>query len=210
MRVGFYHASSVQTAHVDLAAQLIRSVRRTMPDAEIVHFTDEVTRAIVGVDRVLRLGGGPVALACVDAYAAAGPGDWLFVDTDVVVRQDVRDVWAQAFDIAVADRAGTMKPHEPGSKFMALHPYNKGAVFSRSPAFWRAAAARLRTMPDYRQRWMGDQLAMNEEIASGQWSVAVLPNRYNYPPRTPEEDVSDKAIVHFKGSRKKWVLGRVA
>lgn len=209
MMVGFYHAGE-SPVYVQLAARLIASVRRAMPGVRLTHLTDPSSTAIAGTDAVVRLAEGPVALACLDAYAAC-LGDWLFVDTDVVVQRDVRAVFDFQFDVAVADRAGTLLPKEVGTKFMARNPYNKGAVFSRSPAFWRDAAADLRTRSATRQAWMGDQEAMNAVIAAGRYQVRVLPSAYNYPPQAQHEDVADKAILHFKGPhRKVWALASAA
>lgn len=208
MRIGVYHAGD-SPVHVQLAARLMASVRRSMPGIAVTHLTDESTAGIEGADAVVRLSGGPVALACLEAYAAC-LGDWLFVDTDVVVQRDVRAVFDQTFDIAVASRAGTLLPKEVGTKFMARMPYNKGVVFSRSPAFWRDAADDLRTRARTSQAFMGDQEAMNRVIASGLYQVVVLSSAYNYPPMAADEDVSDKALVHYKGSRKAWAIERAA
>jgi hypothetical protein len=53
---------------------------------------------------------------------------------------------------------------------------------------------------------MGDQEAMNATIAGADYCVRVLPNIYNYPPKSKTDDVRDKAILHFKGPRKAWAL----
>lgn len=205
MTVGFFHVARGETPHVRLAAALMRSVRRAMPDVSIVHLTDALTPAIDGVDVVQRQGPAPIALGCLEAYAAC-EGEWLFVDTDVIVQRDVRYIFERPFDIAVANRDGTLRPKEVGTKFMRGMPFNKGAVFSRSPTFWVAAAAHLRTLSEKRQHWMGDQLSTNHVIATGRFRVEILPSRYNYPPLLKDEDVSTKAILHYKGPRKTWML----
>ncbi len=154
---------------------------------------------------------GPVALNSLEAYAISGSGDWLFVDTDVEFRSDVRHVFEDPdtdFDIAVATREGTYTDQRD-QRWSEKHgmPVNKGAVFSRSPAFWKACADYLRTLSEDKQAWMGDQIAVNHVIASGQFKVKVLPNSYNYPPKSKTDDVSGKHILHFKGpSRKQWAL----
>lgn len=205
MTVGFFHVARGNTPHVRLAAALIRSVRLAMPDVSIVHLTDEATPAIADVDDVRRHAPAPIALGCLEAYAAC-EGEWLFVDTDVIVQRDVREVFQRRFDLAVADRAGTLKATEVGTKFMASMPYNKGAVFSRSPAFWLVAADRLRTLSSRRQEWMGDQQAMCDVIAAGRFNIDVLPATFNYPPMRRDEDLRARAILHFKGPRKIWML----
>lgn len=205
MTVGFFHVARGETPHVRLAAALIRSVRRAMPRVAIVHLTDETTAPMPCVDQVIRRAPAPVALGCLEAYAAC-VGEWLFVDTDVIVQRDVRWIFDRPFDIAVAERDGTFKPKEVDSKFMRSMPFNKGAVFSRSPAFWSAAADHLRGSSEKRQHWMGDQASMNAVIASGRFKVEILPARYNYPPLSKDEDLNGQAILHYKGARKDWML----
>jgi hypothetical protein len=191
--VGFYHFGQ-SPIHIKLAKRLADSVQRQRPGVEVRGFGQP----------------GPIALRCLEAYAAAGDGHWLFVDTDTEIRSDVRHVFEdqdEDFDIAVATRAGTLLEKEVGTKFMAANGYNKGAVFSRDWRFWAEAADLLRTMSVERQNWMGDQLAMNRIIESGRYRVKVLPNAYNYPPKSKTDDVREKHILHFKGpSRKQWAL----
>lgn len=205
MTVGFYHAAPTVTPHVAFAERLIASVRQAMPGVAIWHFTDLETPAIAGVDYVDRYRwASAVALARMQSYAR--PGEWLFVDTDVIVQRDVRHVFDQPFDVAVATREGTLKPTEVGTKFMAAMPYNMGAVFSRCALFWAKAVERMATYSAKRQKWMGDQQALNDTIRDGGFSVAVLSNAYNYPPVSRDDDVRDKAILHFKGPRKAWMV----
>jgi len=209
MKVGFFHAGPSGTPHVLLAAQMIRSVRRQMPDVEIVQFTHAHSVTMADVDRKVVRPTLPLALAVLDAYATFS-GEWLYVDTDVLVQRDVRHVFDRSFDVAVATREGTLKDAEIGTKFMARMPYNKGAVFSRSQAFWRASVETLKQAKPARQAWMGDQQAMNDVIAAGMFHVETLPAEYNYAPHSRTEDVSDKFLTHWKGSRKAWLLERAA
>lgn len=207
MKVGFFHAEiGAASQHLELARFLVKSVRRTMPGVPIVHFTDSHTPTLEGVDGVQRRATGPIALSVLEHYASV-EGDWLFVDTDIIVRRDVRHVFIDSpfFDIAVATREGTLRQSEVGTKFMAAMPFNKGAVFSRSPRFWRAAANSLAGAAAKRQSWMGDQRAMNDLIASGAFNVRILDAGYNYPPKFIGQDVRAHHILHFKGPRKAWM-----
>lgn len=209
MKVGFFHQGPGGTLYTRLACVLMASVRQSMPGVPIVHLTDQDTAGIRGADEVLRVPNGPMALTILEAYAGCGVGDWLLLDSDVMVQADVQHVFEEnkTFDVAVATREGTLRPKEVGTKFMETMPFNKGAVFSRSPAFWRAAAEWLKTQPEKLQMWMGDQRAMNEVIATDRFNVRVLPAAYNYPPFT-KGDVADKAVLHYKGSRKAWMEAR--
>jgi hypothetical protein len=216
MTVGFYYAGPAGTDHVRLAQLLIASVRRTMPGVGIVQFTAPASARVPGVDHVEVEPAAPIALARLRAYAQCF-GDWLLVDTDVIVQQDVRPIFEREstdpwpwFDVAVADRSGSLRPKEIGSKFMTRMPYNAGAVFSRTAAFWQAAVERLERLSPKAQAWMGDQQAMCDVIAGATFRVRLLPSRYNYSPHRRDEDVSGQAILHFKGPRKAWLLERAA
>ena len=71
-------------------------------------------------------------------------GDWLFIDTDVLIHQDVQDVFENddPFDIVIASRVKGDGAHGPA--FVEM-PHNMGVVFSRSPVFWKAVEAELLT-----------------------------------------------------------------
>lgn len=192
MKVGYFHRELDQPSRT---VRLMRqSVRQALPGVAIVKLPDA---------------GGPLALAVLQAYASV-TGEWLFLDTDTIVQRDVRHVFDEAFDIAVADRAGTLTEADRSGTALQAMPFNKGAVFSRSQLFWDHSLAVLQAMSLSRQAWMGDQIGMNLTISGGKFLVKILPNSYNYPPQSAQEDVSDKHVLHYKGRRKAWMLERAA
>jgi hypothetical protein len=205
MKIAFVHHDLGSDIHMACARRLVESARRFMRDVPIVQLTDETSARIGGVDQIVRRPLKPLALDCLEHYAACGDGDWLFLDTDVVIRRDVREIFKTPFDLAVAERTGTLKKSEEGSKFMERMPYNKGVAFSRSPGFWKSAVDAALDYKPGLQMWMGDQQAMCDVIAGNQFTVLVLPNAYNYPPKSETDDISEKAIVHYKGPRKVWL-----
>ena len=211
MTVGFYHVRREDSRSWPMVDLMVRSVRQAMPGVPVMQFTTDRTARIADVDGLTIRPELPIALALVEYKRFAANGEeWLFLDTDVIVQRDVRPVFAGIdFDVAVATRDGTMRPHEIGSRFMARNPYNCGAVFSRSRDFWQDAYA-LAEQHIGRHAWGCDQEAMCAVIASNHYRVKVLPNEYNYPPHTADEDISGKSIVHYKGSRKRWMRERAA
>lgn len=219
MKVGFfniYHGSIDfnHTIHLVLADMMIRSVRKAMPDVEICHLTDERTPQIVGTDRTIRIPStAPMAVQCVTHYAQH-EGNWLYLDTDILLQRDVRHVFDEPFDIAVCDREGTKVQGEDDEDFTLFKemPYNIGVVFSRNPAFWQQVKNRLLTMDAKKQQWMGNQVAACQEIAEGGWKVKILAGRdYNCPPLNKKDRCEDASIVHFKGQmRKRMALARFA
>lgn len=214
MKVGFftvYHGDPMPeaTMHLILADLLIESVRRTMPGVEIHQLTDLNSPALLGVDGVHRLKSRPMAELCVEHYASV-QGDWLFVDTDVVIQQDVREVFKLPFDVAVCDRDGTLVPGEEELDFIKATPYNLGVVFSRNPEFWKAVLARMETMPKARKEWMGNQYAACDVIAEGRFHVQILPGLfYNYAAHNTKDRGEEAMIQHYKGPfRKQMALER--
>lgn len=210
MKVGFYLVQGDSADGYVMADMLLRSVRQAMPGVEVAQFTDLKSPAVYGVDHLLRKPAAPLALLR-SLHQASVEGEWLFIDTDAIVRQDVRHVFAHRdFDLALADRSW---PHlEPMPDFAAVMPWNIGVVFSRCPSFWRAVHEALLKAPEKAQDFMGDQFVACELLKTGRWTLHELPGiRFNYPPKDADDAGLDAAIVHFKGHyRKPWMLQRFA
>lgn len=212
MRAAFVLTATDDPTGYVAADFCLRSLKRHMPDVEVWQLTDRTSPSVVGVDNVVRMSGNARALPftrfMAAMYATVAPdGEWLFLDTDVVVQQDVRHIFdVPAFDLAVADRAGTYLEGESGSEFMAAMPYNAGVMFSRPAAPWGAITEAIDALPVQQQQWLGVQLALAALIPSGGVRASILPPTYNYPPHAADEDVSTKACVHYKGPWRKRVL----
>ena len=187
--------------HWAIAKSLIASSKQAMPDVEVWQLTDGNTPKVPGIDGCLRVGGDmPMAVRRVTAHSMLH-GEWLFVDTDVVIQKDVRHVFESAFLVAVTDRVGSLWEHSPDVKDM---PYNMGVTFSRSPKFWEDVKERLLQLDPELQQWCGDQLVVCS--LAGPKYLKVLPGHiYNFTPGTRDEDRSHAAIVHYKGARKAWI-----
>jgi hypothetical protein len=202
MRIGFFTVFRHDPQHYVLGAALIRSVRAVMPEVPVIQLTDDTSPPVLGVDSVVRLPSGPMLERRIEHYAAC-EGDWLLVDTDVQVRQDVRSVFTDSFDVAVTDRFWS---HLPQSREDWVMPFNTGVVFSRSPAFWQ------RVLEEWKRAeatdWMSEQRAVYQAVRSGLFRVKILPGMiYNYPPKDPVDLCKDAALVHYKGPRKEWLRG---
>lgn len=221
MNVGFFHVDSKTESAQDgysCARLLVASVRRCMPYAKIVHFTDVDSPGVKGVDCVRRKPSEPMALLRMRHHAGVD-GEWLFVDTDVIVqRSAVRKVFTDEFDIAITDRTW---PHlRAAVGFTERMPFNTGVMFSRCPRFWQDVYCRLRNLEPALQQWMGDQEVICEIVNEDpcRYQVKRLRgHRYNFPPQVPSEKADDKQleteafIVHYKGpTRKPLMMARKA
>lgn len=188
----------------------VESVHDTMPGVDVVHFTDANTPMLEGADSVRRITEPlPMAVRRM-THNANVLGDWLFIDCDVIVQKDVRDVFEHDFDVALTDRIGTITNE---AEYARVMPFNLGVSFSRNPKFWRRVLYHMQTIAPKLQQWTGDQLVICEMIkqrVASDFKIRTLPGlHFNFPP--PSEDdprMKEAYIVHYKGARKEWLLGR--
>lgn len=197
MRIGVYCLT--EGKHWDIGKLCVESARRAMPDVEVYHLTDMACPELAEPIRIPK--NDPMGVHRIKHYCQL-EGDWLFCDSDVLFRADVREVFNEPFDVAMASREG-----DPVAKtnYGALMPYNFGVVFSRSTAFWRKALEGLVSMVPENQEWGGEQFVAGKLMDSGIFKTRVLPRKYNHTPQGPGEDLSGVSILHMKGHRKAWV-----
>lgn len=194
--------------HRALARRLVESIRKHM-DCEIVQMSDPVTPNF-GADHVCRL--NPKGMFWSDfvlTHRASQPPETLFLDTDCVVQEDLSKVFDNDFDVALTFKSSRFACFTDEKGVKHLMPFNGGVSFSRKPEFWSEILSNVRTMTEPLMRgWWGGQVTLSNLAQSGRYKVHVLDaERYNYTPKTPDEDLSDKAIVHYKGGhRKHWNL----
>lgn len=199
MQIGFF--AQGDGPHLKIAKHLIESANKAMPGVPLFLLTDDMTPEVPGAG-VIRLSGDmPMGVRRVTHYSRLD-GDWLFLDTDVLIKRDVRHVFQDAFEVAIASRDGT---YMEGTKYAETNPYNFGVVFSRSREFWAVLLEYLKALPSKAQEWGGEQLLMCEMAKLKRGGIKVLPSSYNFTPYRETDDVSDKHILHLKGPRKAWI-----
>jgi hypothetical protein len=190
-----------------LAEKMVASCKRHMPTVPIMHMRDEKTQEIDRcMSQVLPWDGKRLMLYRGQHLAALPRGDVLSLDVDVIVQRDLRPVFHKPFDVALTKRKGPILDGD-GVDIAKLMPYNAGVMFSTRNAFWTRVLEIIKDLPEEAQNWWGDQLAV--KAAAPEFNTLDLPcSIYNYTPATEDEDVSDKAVVHYKGNRKDWMLRR--
>lgn len=192
MKIAYFCCSR---AHLALGALSVNSARAVMPQAEIVHLTDEATPPLEGVDVVLRQVLEGNWWRRMWQASAALEGDVIHANTDILFRGDVSHVFALDFDIAVPHIADPVVRHDAG------------ILFSRSPAFCRALAASPAAQVDKEgdiDAWLA---SYNAEINARRYRVVVLPGSvYSRVPGFAEDPVASARVVHFRGPRKRWML----
>lgn len=207
MRIGFYTAFDRDPIHYVLGRNMIQSAKRVMPDVEITQLTDMKSAPVYGVDSIRRLPREPMCVHTARHYSLC-EGDWLLIDTDIVIQRDVRHLFDGAtWDFAVTDRKGT------GPTFDIYGDYNIGVIFQRDgKKFWSAVVSGLLKCPVKEQTWLGNQTVANRLLKEGGWNYSVIPGyEFNYPPRTKDDTHEHASIVHFKGSKRKgWLYQQCA
>jgi hypothetical protein len=158
--------------------------------------------------------------AQVDAVLTANHGEkLLFLDADTLLRKPFP--WTNGIDLYT-----TWRDHVNGDREMAKYqPYNYGVVGAVANAATIEAfiwlRARILQMSPDNQDWYGNQLALASLLgqpraepwtARIRWTLSdegsplrvdALPcDVWNFSPNTPDEDVSEKGILHLKGNRK--------
>lgn len=186
--------------------RMVRSVK-TVTGYRIVQMSDLETSKVNGVDEVVRIGKDMELMPFRLLHLASYPHDeMLILDTDILLRKPVEDVWARDFEIALCHREES-KLTIQGTDFdvAKMMPFNTGVMFSRSQEFWAHCAVWLSEQPLENQKWWGDQMAVAQ--MAPKFRTLVLPSQeFNWTPKSAD-DQSDARVWHYKGTnRKEWML----
>ena len=195
---------------------MVRSVRLAMPQARIVQFTDEATPAVAGVDEVIRrpVSDDELMIARLEHLANFEHREAVFLDTDIIVRRDLAEVFSLPFDVALTRRYGELvvaeddpfRRHFPSGNLIDYMPYNAGVMFSRTQDFWVDCLKACEAMHANFRRWYGDQMALKAVVDREYYAVYELAEPLlNYAPEHATDFPEDALILHFKGGRKAWM-----
>lgn len=214
--------------HASLCQASIESVRRIERHARVIVMTDErehswrVDGSIHYIDS-----GMPIMLANLEAQVAGlFIGDpeqpFYFLDTDILllglppIMGDITITWR--------DHVGISEEGEKIPGIAEQMPYNYGVIGAQ---FCRPTVEafiymreRIRRMHYNSQQWYGNQLALASLAGRREgefdltyrtipWAftsfgtqvhVGKIPcEKFNYTPQGPDEDISEKVVLHFKG-----------
>lgn len=173
---------------------------------EVLQMSDLKTSAVPGVSEVIRLPFNiPLMLYRLKHLANLPEGDTLIVDTDVLAKHAIDDVWAQPFEIALTRRESG-EVLDGTTDISQVMPYNTGVMLSRSRQFWIDCREWLGHQPENLHQWYGDQHAVAEVARREIFDVLELPcAEFNWSPNSRGE-TSEARFWHYKGAvRKKWI-----
>lgn len=204
--VGFLHVGKISK----VAQVMVASVKRVMPAAKIVQMTDYDTKPVTGVDEIIRKRyDGRFLMPYRMLHLQDFPEPQaIFLDTDIVVRKDLTPVFDEDFDVGLTIRLGPIIDPN-GVDVTKEMPYNTGVMFSKQAGkpFWAGAHRYCLSLPEEEREWWGDQISVKATADTSSLKLKTFPcNLYNYTPSSPDENLSDKFIVHYKGRRKDWML----
>jgi lipopolysaccharide biosynthesis glycosyltransferase len=197
VKVGFLHVGQDDS----LARIMVESARAFGYD--LIHMTDEETPAIDGC-HVVRIPWDKTRLMTYRLHhlAELAEPNLCVLDTDIIIRRDLSDVWALDFDVALTRRGVTLDTN--GQDVAVAMPYNSGVMFCREPAFWAEAHMVCAGFPDKFQTWYGDQLAIKQAV-TGFELLELDVRSWNYSPRFEGDYPEQARVLHFKGKRKDWM-----
>ena len=204
MNIVFLHVGQ----DVSLPTRMVESVLNAVKGANVIQLTDEHTPIIKGVNNVVRKRFNGQIMLFRMQHLADLRGEWITLDTDMIIKKDLSSVFDNDFDVALTRRYGSIFDKN-GVDIVKLMPYNNGVMFSRNHEFWREALHSINFMDDELKKWWGDQVAVKEIAESGRYNVLELDcAEYNYTPKDADER-KDVYVYHFKGQRKEWMMNGI-
>ena len=199
-------ASFLLVGEQPYAERMVESIK-DVHGIPVVQMTDLKTKPVKGVDKVVRLPFRvPLMLYRLKHLATYRHTEMLIVDTDVIAKRPVDDVWDIDFDVALTLRGPGELMTGDGLDISIEMPFNTGVMFSRGNAFWRDCYTWLAGGTPEEQRWYGDQLAVANVVRRETHEVlALLCSEFNWAPSS-RTDTSEARFWHYKGAtRKKWI-----
>lgn len=210
MRVGFLHIDipSQTTEFRELATRMVKSVLEHMPFTEIVQMSDFNTKPIPGIDGLRPLTIGEDFMPYRLRHLAEFEGEAIFLDTDIIVRRNLREAFNEQFDVGLTKREYQILHRKTGEDIAKAMPYNTGVMFSRKPDFFWEAYKYCKSLPQEKQQWWGDQISVNHIAKQGNYSIHEFPCEiWNRVPVRVDDYKPETYVTHYKGDKRKaWML----
>ena len=216
----------------------VRSVQYYMPKAQIITLVD-----LESANKITKSGiascGRPLGMRVIET--ASGPdgfrnrwmktklrelvsGDVLYLDSDLVLRAGIQELWAYQGDLmGVLDRNQTspyFAPFDRDRYKAAGWPLPSHGSINGGVLFWRDSKAAHNLSAAYHSRWLEsyqrtgkpmDQQALNTAIDDCNVELMILPSTYNSMERYHPSDIGEAKIWHFifsnvrlSGDHKSW------
>ncbi len=185
----------------------IKSIKKVMPNAHIMQFSDWDTPKLKGVHAVERFkpvvewdrkNTGKIWLEC---WARNADKNAITIDTDMIFDGDVKEVLEGDYDVAICKRS---KFDSVGQALLKRSPYQVGFLVVKNIDFWKECWERISKIPE--PGWMTSQYIVCSTVDSGMFKTKILDgNIYNRTPRYPADIDERVKVWHYKGGRKEWM-----
>lgn len=197
-----YYLDIQSDIYVKLGMKSVASARKWMPNAHIVLICpDEIalpTELSGQIDQRFPIvkERGFYTKSKQKGYSDIGLEEGLYIDVDTIFMASVSNVFdfLPPFEIAIAHRNIFLGKN---------YPYNSGVVFSRSSNFFKA----LHEMNIHKSAMIHEE-GFGRLVQSNNYKVKILNSIYNWTPTYPDDIPKDVKILHYKGSRKSWMLAK--
>lgn len=195
----------------DYVGFFIKSIKRHMPDANIIQFTDMSTPQVAGTTDIVRHELEKPYHHSIHPYivlkslSESPVLPMVNVDADIVFENSIEPLLDGNYDIAICDRNG-----QDGTTrgFRNYNPYNGGFMITKNLDFWKRCHEEMCNLDPEEVFFMAGQIVIGIVIDSGEFKVRFLDgNIYNYTPKYPGECNGRAKVWHYKGGRKIWIGG---
>lgn len=200
LNIVFYYIGSEMPSY---AEYFIKSIRKSMPRANVVQLTDETTPAFNGVDMVRRsvsefpVQGATINYIGYQYLAEMNITPVIFADPDMMFNGDISPLMDAQFDVAIATRDIIDDvPYE----HIVRYPWCSMMIV-KNPLFWRDCFHTL--LKNKERTWFDNMEAVRDVIKSGKYKVMILEgNVFNALPVHYRDDVK---VYHCKGDYKEYM-----
>lgn len=203
---------------------LVRSIKRSCPNAYVIQCSDCNTPKIPGVDEYKIVEARPDNLMISRLRAFAGLNLKMgaaYIDTDMVFLGDVDpEVLLQGAQVSVCRRTFNrdvkvnVNPHPnldiseyTGMTWDEVYPYVACFTVTEDSGFWSACVEELEKTHDKFHFWFGDQEAIRNVIKRNAFEFSELPECiYACLPEKLQKQTENVKVLHFKGAQRKKMM----
>tara|TARA_B110000438_G_scaffold303472_2_gene365109 strand:+ start:793 stop:1473 length:681 start_codon:yes stop_codon:yes gene_type:complete len=144
-------------------------------------------------------------------------GPIVFIDTDMLMIKNIDNfVEIENFEFSLTERSEgsklkmlnyeNNKRQFPGLVNKTLGetmPYNGGLYFCKNNEVLQYMLSSFDKMEKEYFSWYGNQIALLEMVKSKKFKTKIFEDsKYNYTPSNINEDLTEKSILHFKGTKR--------
>ncbi len=178
---------------------MIASLKKFMTDAKIIQLSNMDFEEAEGIDECIRtpLTGDFIDWSFDSFISVLSRGEnVLAIGTDVLLKDDVSDVFNEDFDVAACKYP--LRDRTDGVYCGDVNFFKPNGL-----KFIQDVAHYYRTTPQIRDGWEGGQTAFRDVLSKGEYNFLELDYEvYCNTPESTHEDVDKAKILHFRGRRK--------